>query len=129
MFVLDLYCPSPIDDDEGDYGEDEEEGTRVDEDAGMDVDEGDDEGDEGYEADEGRNGGAPADDILEANLVQLAVWADVFLGDHLRMLEPTQCHWTDLPCHSCLPLPKCPLSYGLGTDMSEAEAEVSGVQC
>ncbi len=88
MFVLDLYCPSPIDDDEGDYGEDEEEGTRVDEDAGMDVDEGDDEGDEGYEADEGRNGGAPADDILEANLVQLAVWADVFLGDHLRKLEP-----------------------------------------
>jgi hypothetical protein len=84
MFVRDLYRPSPIDDDEGDYGEDEEEGTRVDEDAGMDVDE----GDEGYEADDERNGGAPVDDILQANLVQLAAWADMFLGDHLRMLEP-----------------------------------------
>jgi hypothetical protein len=87
MFVLDLYRPAPIDDDEEDYGEDEEEGARVDEDAGMDVDEGGGEGDEGYESDEGRNGGAPVD-TLEANLVLLAAWADMFLDDHLRMLEP-----------------------------------------
>jgi hypothetical protein len=86
MFVLDLYRPEPVDDDE----EDEEEGARVDDEAGMDVDEGDGEGDEGYETDEGRNDGAPAleDDTLGANLVQLAAWADMFLDDHLRMLEP-----------------------------------------
>jgi len=84
MFVLDLYRPGPVDDDEEDDGEDEEEGVREDEDAGMDVDE----GDEGYETDEGRNGGAPADDTLGANLVLLAAWADMFLDDHLRMLEP-----------------------------------------
>ncbi len=87
MFVLDLYLPGLVDDDEGDDGEDEEEGTRVDEDAGMDVDEGDGEG-EGYETDEGRNGGVPEDDTLESNLVQLAAWADMFLDEHLRMLEP-----------------------------------------
>jgi hypothetical protein len=88
MFVIDLYRPQPVDDDEEDEGEDEEEGAGVDEDAVMDVDEGDAEGDEGYESDEGRNGGAPVDDALEANLVQLAAWADMFLDDHLRMLEP-----------------------------------------
>lgn len=84
MFVLDLYRPAPVDDDEEDYGEDEEEGPRVGEDAGMDVDE----GDEGYETDEGRNDDAPADDTLKANLVLLAAWADMFFDDHLRMLEP-----------------------------------------
>lgn len=88
MFVLDLYRPGLVDDDEQDDEEDEEEGAREDEDAGMDVDEGDGEGDEGYETDEGRNGGAPEDDTLEANLVLLAAWADMFLDDHLRMLEP-----------------------------------------
>ena len=90
MFVLDLYQPGPEDDGEEDYVEDEEEGESVYEDAGMDVDEGDGKGDEGYETDdsEGRNGGAPVDDTLEANLVLLAAWADMFLDDHLRMLEP-----------------------------------------
>ena len=93
MFVLDLYRPAPIDDDGEDYGEEEEEddneGGRVDEDAGMDVDEagGEDEGDEGYESDEARNDGPPVD-RLEANLVLLAAWADMFLDDHLRMREP-----------------------------------------
>jgi hypothetical protein len=81
MFVLDLYRPAPIDEDEEDYGEDEDEET------GMDVDEGGGEGDEGYESDDGRDGGAPVD-TLEANLVLLAAWADMFLDDHLRMLEP-----------------------------------------
>src|SRR6266852_981867 len=87
MFVLDLYRPQPVDEDEKDYGEDEEEGVGVDEDAGMDVDEED--GGEGYVTDEGRNDGTPAvDDTLETNLVLLAAWADMFLDDHLRMLEP-----------------------------------------
>ena len=91
MFVLDLYRPAPVDDDEEDEEEDEEEEERMDEeDGGMNVDEGDGngEGDEGYETDEGRNGGAPVNDTLEANLVLLAAWADMFLGDHLRMLQP-----------------------------------------
>jgi hypothetical protein len=88
MFVLDLYNLQPVDDDEEDYGEDEEEGVSMDEDAGMDVDEGGGKGDEGYETDEGRNGGAPVNDTLETNLLQLAAWADMFLDDHLRMLEP-----------------------------------------
>lgn len=90
MFVLDLFRPRPIDDGEEDDEEDEEEGVRVDEDAGMDVDEGGGEGDEGYEINEWtrRNGGAPENDTLGANLVQLAAWADMFLDDHLRMLEP-----------------------------------------
>ena len=83
MFVLDLHRPGPVDEDEEDYGEDEDEGVRVDEDAAMDVDE----GNGGYVTDEGRNGGAP-DDTLQANLVLLAAWADMFLDDHLRMLEP-----------------------------------------
>jgi len=84
MFVLDLYRQEPVDDDEEDDGEDEEEGVGMGEDAGMDVDE----GDEGYETDEERNDGAPVDDTLGANLVLLAAWADMFLDDHLRMLEP-----------------------------------------
>jgi hypothetical protein len=93
MFVLDLFRPALIDDDEEDYGEDEEEGARVDEDAGMDMDEGNGEGDEGYESDERRNGGALLDDTLEANLVLLAAWADMFLDVHLRMLEPFSEIW------------------------------------
>jgi hypothetical protein len=88
MFVLDLHRPGPVDDDEGDEEEEEEE-VRADEDAGMDVDEvGGEGGDEGYETDEGRNAGAPEDDTLGGNLVLLAAWADMFLDDHLRMLEP-----------------------------------------
>ena len=84
MFIVDLFHPIPIDDDEGDYEEDEEEeGAEVDEDQGMDVDGGgsggDGEGDEGYETEEMKNDGAP---------VLLAVWADKFLDDHLRMLLP-----------------------------------------
>lgn len=79
MFVLDLYRPDPINDYEEEVEADEEEGARVDEDTGMDMDE----GDGGYEA-----GGAPEDDTLEANLVQLAAWADMFLDVHLRMVEP-----------------------------------------
>ena len=81
MFVLDLYSSAPVDDDE-------EEGVRVDEDAGMYVDEGDGEGNRGYGSDEGRNGDGPLDNTLEANLVLLAAWADMFLDVHLRMLEP-----------------------------------------
>ena len=88
MFVLDLYSPELVDENE----EEEEEELGADEDAGMDVDEGEDEGeDEGYETDDERNegeGGALADDTLGVNIVQLAAWADMFLDDHLRMLEP-----------------------------------------
>jgi hypothetical protein len=79
MFVVDLYRPVPVDDDEGDYEEEEEEeGAEVGEDQVMDVDGGGGGGDEGYETEEVKNG-AP---------VRLAVWADKFLGDHLRMLLP-----------------------------------------
>jgi hypothetical protein len=92
MFVLDLYRPGPVNDDEEDEEEDEEEGESVDEDAGMVVDEGGGEGDEEYETDKWRNGGAE-NDILGANLVQLAAWADMFLDDHLRMLEPFASIW------------------------------------
>ena len=85
MFVHDLYNPH----DEEDYGEDEEEGVSISEYADLHVDEWDSEGgDKGYETDEGRNGGAPVNDMLEMNLLQLAAWADMFLDDHLRMLEP-----------------------------------------
>ena len=65
----------------------------MDDDAGMDVDEGDGEGDEGYETEGGRNGGSPVDDTLEANLVLLAAWADRFLDEYLRMLEPFREIW------------------------------------
>lgn len=91
MFVIDLYRPGNIDDDEEDYGEDEEEGVGMDEDAGMEVVEGD--GDGGYETDERRSGGAPVNGLVEANLVLLAAWADRFLDDHLRMLEPFSEIW------------------------------------
>jgi hypothetical protein len=80
MFVLDLCGPEPVDDDEGDH---EEEGRAVDEDAGMDVDDGprgEGEGDEGYETDDEKNAGP--------NFVQLAAWADMFLGEDLRMPVP-----------------------------------------
>jgi hypothetical protein len=88
MFVLDLCSPEPVNDDEGDY---EGEGRAVDEDAGMDMDDGprhgEGEGDEGYETDNGRNGGALTEDP-GPNFVQLAAWADMFLGEHLRMPVP-----------------------------------------
>ena len=85
MFVLDLYRPEFVDDDE-----DEDVGVYLDDgiDAGSRVDEEIGEEDERYETDEGRNGGAPVNDTLESKLVLLAAWADMFLDDHLRMLEP-----------------------------------------
>jgi hypothetical protein len=87
MFVLDLCSPRPDGDDEEEY---EEEGKEVDEDGGMDVDDGPPgggEGDEGYQTDEGKGGDAPAEDP-GPNFVQLAAWADMFLGEHLRMAVP-----------------------------------------
>jgi len=87
MFVLDLCRPRPVDEDEGDYEEDEEE-TGGDEDAVMEVDDSDDEeGDEGYETEDGKIDGTPRD-ALAPNLVHLAAWADRFLDDYLRMREP-----------------------------------------
>ncbi|KAI0291581.1 hypothetical protein BC826DRAFT_1022611 [Russula brevipes] len=83
MFVLDLCSPRPALEDEEDY----EEESGGDEDAGMYVDDSD-EGDEGYKSDDDdRVEGAPHG--MEApNLVHLAAWADMFLGDHLRMPAP-----------------------------------------
>jgi hypothetical protein len=93
MFVLDLCRPRPVEEDEGDYEEDEGE-TGGDEDAGMDVDADDseDEWDEGYETGDGKNDGAPRD-ALTPNLVHLAAWADRFLDDHLRMRAPFSEIW------------------------------------
>jgi hypothetical protein len=86
MFVLDLCSPRPAVEDEEE--EDYEEESGGDEDVGMDVDDSD-EGDEGHESDDGimRIEGAP-EDTLAPNLVYLAAWADMFLGDHLRMPAP-----------------------------------------
>jgi hypothetical protein len=59
-----------------------------DEDPDMDIDH-DDKGAEGYEIEDGREDVAPsADNIFASNLVNLAVWADRFFDDHLRMLAP-----------------------------------------
>ena len=86
MFVLDLLCPQLAFDDEDDDEEYEEAETSGGENPGMDVDDSNDEGDEDDEIED--EDGNAQDDNLAPNLVQLGVWADMFLDEHLRMLAP-----------------------------------------
>jgi hypothetical protein len=87
MFVLDLLCPQPAIDDEDDDEEYEEAETSGGENPGMDVDDSNDEGDDDDDIKDEKDGSAQ-DDTLAPNLVQLGVWADMFLDEHLRMLAP-----------------------------------------
>ena len=120
MFVLDLCRPRPIEDDEGDYEEDEGE-TGRDEDAVMDVavDDSDGEGDEGYETDDGKSDGVPRD-ALAPNFVHLAAWADRFLDDYLRMRAPfTEIWFLD---------PRFPGQTAAGFDQRVVEGDGEGTK-
>ncbi|KAI0299033.1 hypothetical protein B0F90DRAFT_1668851 [Multifurca ochricompacta] len=85
MFVLDVCDPRPVIGD--DNNEEEEDGQ---EDAGMDLDEGDETEDEEEEEEV-----IPLDvkGTLASNLVYLAAWADMFLEEHLRKLAPFKEIW------------------------------------
>ncbi|SRR6266404_2093101 len=83
MFVLDINGPSvPFDDDED---EDEDEGEPNEQHCDMDLDQRYDEGCECTE----KEGAVPAvEENLAINIAYLAVWAETFLDEHLRMPSP-----------------------------------------
>jgi hypothetical protein len=84
MFVLDVCGPKVAFGDE----EDEEEEEPDEQDTSMDLDESRDEGDEEHETMGEDDAVSDNEEALPTNLGHLAVWADKFLDDHLRMLPP-----------------------------------------
>lgn len=85
MFVLDVRGPKVAFEDEEDEYEEETDGQ----DTGMDLDESCDGGVEEHET-KGDEGAVVSDkeEALARNLAHLAVWADKFLDEYLRMLPP-----------------------------------------
>lgn len=83
MFVLDVCGPRVP------FGEEEEEEeSNGHQDTSMDLDEHYDDGDEEYETNGGRDAVSDMRETLARNIGHLAVWADKFLDEHLRMLVP-----------------------------------------
>ena len=83
MFILDVRGPRVA------FGEDdEEEEPNGHQDTSMDLDERYDDGDEEYETNGERDAVSDMQETLARNLGHLAVWADKFLDEHLRMLAP-----------------------------------------
>lgn len=85
MFVLDVCGPRVA------FGEDEdedEEEPNGHQDTSMDLDEHYDDGDEEYETNGERDAVSDMQETLARNIEHLAVWADKFLDEHLRMPPP-----------------------------------------
>lgn len=88
MFVLDVCGPRvAFGDDEEDEDEEEEEEPNGQQDTSMDLDESYD-GDGEYETNGEEGALSDKEETLARNIGHLAVWADMFLDEHLRMLPP-----------------------------------------
>ena len=87
MFILDVCGPRVAFGDEEDEDEDEEESNGQ-QDTSMDLDERYDEGDEEYETKGERDAVGDMEETLARNIGHLAIWADKFLDEHLRMPLP-----------------------------------------
>ncbi|KAI9461962.1 hypothetical protein BJY52DRAFT_168422 [Lactarius psammicola] len=87
MFVLDICGPRVTFGDSDEEDEDEEEEPNGQQDTSMDLDESYD-GDGDYETNGDEDAVSEKEETLARNIGHLAVWADMFLDEHLRMLPP-----------------------------------------
>jgi hypothetical protein len=85
MFVLDVCGPRVAFGEEEYEDEDEPNGHQ---DTSMELDEHYDDGEEEYETNGERDAVSDMQETLSRNIGHLAVWADKFLDEHLRMPPP-----------------------------------------